>query len=113
MIAAIALVRSQSVNTNAPTTPPPVVNVRELPGLEAGPPPWLPELEHLRARLDALGLAARAGTSLHTHQHLDVFVNGERVAVPAGIGIGDGLLSPRRTHDASGVLHVESPTVRS
>jgi hypothetical protein len=112
-IAAIGLTRSHSASTNVPTTPPPVVSVRALPGLEAGPPPWPAELGHLRARLDGLGLPARAGTTLHVHQHLDVFVNGERVIVPAGIGIGEGFLSPLHTHDASGVIHVESTTVRS
>jgi hypothetical protein len=113
-IAAIALTRSNSASTNVPTTPPPVVNVAALPGLEAGPPPWPAELEHLRARLQALGLPAlaREGTTLHVHQHVDVFVNGKRVIVPAGIGIGDGFSSPLHTHDASGVIHVESPTVR-
>ncbi|HVD87600.1 MAG TPA: hypothetical protein VNB91_01735, partial [Jatrophihabitantaceae bacterium] len=55
----------------------------------------------------------RAGLTLHVHQHLDVFVNGKRVIVPAGIGIGDGFLSPLHTHDDSGVIHVESTTVRS
>jgi hypothetical protein len=113
VIAALALGRSHSVNTNAPTTTPPVVDVRALPGLEAGPPPWPAEIERLRARLDAVGVPARAGTTLHTHQHLDVFVNGKRVLVPAGIGIGKGLISPLHTHDASGVIHVESTTVRS
>jgi hypothetical protein len=112
-IAAIALTRSNSASSNVPTTPPPVVNVAALPGLEAGPPPWPAELEHLRARFDALGLPARQGTALHVHQHVDVFVNGKRVIVPAGIGIGDGFISPLHTHDASGVIHVESPTVRS
>jgi hypothetical protein len=114
-IAAIALTRSNSASPNVPTTPPPVVNVAALPGLEAGPPPWPAEIEHLRARLLAIGLPAlsRAGTTLHIHQHVDVFVNGKRVIVPAGIGIGDGFSSPLHTHDASGVIHVESPTVRS
>ena len=113
VIAAIALGRSHSVDTNAPTTAPPVVNVQSLPGLEAGPPPWPAEIEHLRARLDAVGVPARAGTNLHTHEHLDVFVNGRRVLVPAGIGIGEGLIAPLHTHDSSGVIHVESRTVRS
>jgi hypothetical protein len=89
------------------------VNVRALPALEAGPPPWPAEIGGLRARLDAIGIPARSGTTLHTHQHLDVFVNGKRVVVPAGIGIGEGLISPLHTHDASGVIHVESTTVRS
>jgi len=113
VIAAIGLARSHSVNTNAPTTTPPVVTVRALQGLETGPPPWRAEIGGLRARLDAIGVPARAGTALHTHQHLDVFVNGKRVIVPAGIGIGDGLIAPLHTHDASGVIHVESTTVRS
>jgi hypothetical protein len=70
----------------------------------------------------------------HVHSHLDVFVNGEPVQVPAGIGIAiddpavhhevleDGsdayggidppckqpCVSPLHTHDVSGVLHTES-----
>lgn len=113
VIAAIALARSNSVNTDAPTTTPPVVNVQALRALEAGPRPWPAEIGRLRARLDAIGVPARSGTTLHTHQHLDVFVNGKRVVVPAGIGIGEGFISPLHTHDASGVVHVESTTVRS
>ena len=112
-IAAIALTRSHSASPNVPTTPPPVVNVTALPGLAAGPPPWPAEIGHLRTRLHALGLPARAGTTLHIHQHVDVFVDGKRVIVPAGIGIGERFISPLHTHDASGVIHVESTTVRS
>src|SRR6476619_7075254 len=71
----------------------------------------------LRLRLRALGLPAlgREGSALHVHQHLDMFVNGRRVAVPAGIGIGaaQGFISPLHTHDASGIVHVESPDVRT
>jgi hypothetical protein len=113
VIAALALGRSNSVNTNAPTTTPPAVTVQALQGLATGPPPWPAETGRLRARLVAIGVPARAGTTLHTHQHLDVFVNGQRVNVPAGIGIGEGFISPLHTHDASGVIHVESTTVRS
>ncbi len=52
---------------------------------------------------------------LHIHSHLDVFVDGRRVVVPAGIGIDPYLrfFSPLHTHDTSGVIHVESPTVRT
>jgi len=91
------------------------VNVVALPGLEEGPPPWPAELGHLRERLRALGLPAlsRSGTKLHIHQHLDVFAHGKRVVVPAGIGIAEQFISPLHTHDASGVIHVESPAVRS
>ena len=71
----------------------------------------------MRGRLDALGLPAlgREGTALHTHQHLDLFVHARHVVVPAGIGIDAGgrFISPIHTHDASGVIHVESPQVRT
>jgi len=72
----------------------------------------------------------------HVHAHLDVFVNGQRVTVPAGIGInihdpgvhvfpdiagatGYGgisppcatpCISPLHTHDVTGIIHTESPT---
>ena len=91
---------------------------------------------------DALALARRAGFTpktheffaYHVHAHLDVFVNGRQVRVPAGIGIAiddpavhrfperDGsvgyggisppckhpCISPLHTHDPDGILHTES-----
>ena len=90
---------------------------------------------------DPLGLTRRAGLApethetlvFHVHAHLDVFVDGQPVQVPAGIGIniadpavhteGEGAdrtyggispackqvcISPLHTHDTSGVLHTES-----
>ena len=66
----------------------------------------------------------------HVHAHLDVFFNGDRVVVPAGIAIdtkdpavqanasGVGLrhdcdkpcISPLHTHGTDGVLHTETKT---
>jgi len=68
----------------------------------------------------------------HTHAHLDVFINGEHIEVPGGIGIDttasgveenpstdypgkqyrvltcdNPCLSPLHTHDPSGTLHTE------
>jgi hypothetical protein len=93
------------------------------------------------APADPMGQAAKAGVAgepaerlqYHVHAHLDVFVNGNRVEVPAGIGIdtanpavkqfpldggkvGWGLqsecakacISPLHTHDPSGIIHTES-----
>src|SRR5689334_18431758 len=90
---------------------------------------------------DPMGLAVAAGLkpqpkeflANHVHAHLDVFVDGKRVTVPAGVGIkiddpavrhetlADGsdnyggiqlcnepCISPLHTHDTSGVLHTES-----
>ncbi len=59
-----------------------------------------------KAGLDVL---TAEGTVLHIHQHLDIVVNGQNIAVPAEIGVGTGFISPIHTHDAGGVIHVESP----
>lgn len=87
-----------------------------LPGQLTGPAPWAANAGGLAPRLAALGLPALGfeGTALHIHQHLDVFVDGKRVVVPAGIGINPHgrFISPLHTHDTSGVIHVESTTVR-
>jgi hypothetical protein len=89
---------------------------RPLPGLQTGPAPWPAERFLLGQRLPILGIPAltEEGQALHTHQHLDVYVNGKHVPIPPGIGFDAQLrfLSPLHTHDTSGVIHVESPTVR-
>jgi hypothetical protein len=75
------------------------------------------------------GVSAQTNEQLayHIHSHLAIYVNGTAKAVPAGIGIvkpwttqalsGGGIfvdggkqLYYLHTHDATGVLHVESPT---
>ena len=65
-------------------------------------------------RLDEIGLPAlgQEGSVLHIHQHLDLFVDGKRLPVPAGIGVdpNGSFISPLHTHDAAGVVHVESPS---
>jgi hypothetical protein len=100
-----------------------------------GGPPWL-------APTDPMALTRRAGLTpethefvfLHVHSHLDVFVNGTSVPIPAGIGIDirdsavrrikalDGTtgyggitpacaqpcISPLHTHFDDGVLHTEA-----
>src|SRR5712691_4730540 len=88
-----------------------------VPGLQTGPAPWLPETATLRARLAAIGLPAleQEGTILHTHQHLDILVNGAAIEVPANVGINQTELyiAPIHTHDVTGILHVESDDVRA
>jgi hypothetical protein len=87
-----------------------------LPGLQAGPPPWPPELSHLRQRLRLLHLPASSSmaANLHHHDLLQIFVHGKPVTVPASIGINPtaGFLTSIHTHDDSGIIHVESPTIR-
>ena len=86
-----------------------------LPGINTGDAPWPAELDHLKERLAADGLPALAeeGTVLHTHQHLDIFIDGKPVPVPAGAGINEAqvFISPSHVHDDTGILHVESPKI--
>jgi hypothetical protein len=108
---------------------------RAAPTPSMGAVPW-------PAPADPMKLTERAGLTpethefvfLHVHAHLDVFVNGEPVVVPAGIGIDidnpsvrrykakDGstgyggisppcaqpCISPLHTHFTDGVLHTEA-----
>jgi hypothetical protein len=93
------------------------------------------------ARARAAGLVPETAEQLayHVHAHLDVFVNGRKVTVPAGLGIdttnpgvhdfpdypkGTGAtaygginppcttacISPLHTHDVTGIVHTESST---
>jgi hypothetical protein len=87
-----------------------------LPGLQTGPAPWDANTADLAARLRAIGLpplSPAEGTAVHIHQHLDIYVDGRPVPVPALVGIDPSVgFAPLHVHDTSGVIHVESPTVR-
>jgi hypothetical protein len=85
-----------------------------LPGVRKTKAPWPPEYASLSDRLPSLGLNALSQEALafHIHQHLDIFVDGKRVAggVPALIGINDSAyITELHTHTPDGVIHVESP----
>ena len=89
-------------------------SIAALPGALKTPPPWPPNTGRLQQRLRAIGLAplTEEGQALHTHQHLDIFVDGEPVEVPGDLGIGEGFISDLHTHASypPGIVHVESPT---
>ena len=57
--------------------------------IQTGAPPWPADAVGLQARLEADGLQVLTaeGQVQHTHQHLDVYVDGAHVDVPADIGI--------------------------
>ena len=90
-----------------------VVSYNTLPGIRKTKAPWPPEYQYLADRLPALGLTTlpQEAVSTHYHSHLDVFVDGKKVNVPSLIGINAGAqyLTQLHTHDARGVIHVESP----
>jgi hypothetical protein len=107
------------------------------PAIRTTKAPW-PAPENAMALTCKAGLVPEDAENLeyHVHAHLDVFVNGRPVIVPAGIGIdldnpavradrnGSGLvigagltqvcdqpcISPLHTHDLSGILHTETKT---
>jgi len=96
-----------------PTPTPENTRVGQLPGLQTEKIPWIPEINHLKERLNLIGLPVLTveGTVLHTHQHLDIYINGKQTEIPGGIGINEvaGFVSPIHTHDTTGIIHVESP----
>ena len=48
--------------------------------------------------------------NFHHHAHLSIFVNGSSYLIPAGVGIKlPGCIYWLHTHDASGLIHIESP----
>jgi len=118
-IAVIALLLLTGVCFPQSSSRPANRSFRSLPGLQMSPPPWQAELSRLGERLDAIGFPklpwGDMNLTLHTHQHLDVFIHGKPVTVPANIGISSApkFLSPLHTHDATGVIHVESPTIET
>jgi hypothetical protein len=89
-----------------------------LPGLMVGKGPWGPnDGQNLKERLKAIGLHAlpRESLTLHIHAHLDIVVGKRQFGVPPLIGINltQRFITELHTHDQSGIIHVESPTVRT
>jgi hypothetical protein len=123
---------TRTVVTQAPAAQ----TIPAAPTPATGAAPWPPPPDPL-VRAAAAGLVPEVRESLqyHVHSHLDVFVNGQPVQVPSGIGINitdpgvqhapdpaggndyGGIsgcatpcISPLHTHDFSGWLHTESST---
>ena len=116
LIAVAAAVLFVVFNNNNSKSAVSIPNSDKLVGVQTGPAPWNAALDTLPDRLKPLGLnpLTNEGEVVHIHQHLDIFDNGKKVTVPSQIGIYDGqFLTELHTHDASGVMHVESPTKRN
>src|SRR6266516_732681 len=92
------------------------VDFSHLPGLQTEPPPWDNGAANLSDKLPIVHLQALTaeGAVLHIHQHLDIYLNGQHLTVPEGIGIDDNsFLTEIHTHDTTGLIHVESPTQKT
>jgi hypothetical protein len=50
-------------------------------------------------------------TGYHIHAHLTIYINGQQVAIPQGVGIAtdQSCLYWLHTHDSTGVIHIEAP----
>lgn len=79
----------------------------------AADPPW-PLPADVNARVQAAGLdTGPMGTADHYHVHLDLFVDGEEMPVPADLGVdpATGAMSAVHTHTPDGLVHVEADAV--
>jgi hypothetical protein len=111
--AVIAFVVLRDDNGGGTKTTTTATNYNTLPGIRKTKAPWPPEYEFLADRLLPLGLQTlgQEGQATHYHSHLDIFVDGKRITVPALVGINPGAnyITELHTHDTRGVIHVESP----
>jgi hypothetical protein len=108
-----------SAGNAAPQDPP---SAHSTAGLRAASLPWdRPANQQARVKAAGLSLTPEETLAVHYHAHLDVFVNGQPVPVPAGLGINAGPngelpehgapgIAPLHTHDPSGIVHIEAPS---
>ena len=63
--------------------------------------------------IDGIECNTKEFVALHNHAHLDFYVNGNPMTVPAQIGmVNNTCLYWMHTHDTGGVIHIESPKSR-
>lgn len=109
VVAAVAAV----VVAASAAAPPPRVAGLPSPAAASGAsmPPWTPPADP-GPGIAAAGLSTSTMTSdgAHFHPHLDIRVDGRAVPVAADIGVSPatGTMSELHTHDASGIVHIES-----
>lgn len=74
----------------------------------------VPNDSELLSNMKVVGLIplASEGNAQHTHQHLAITINGQKMPIPKNIGIGSDFISPIHTHEEDGIIHVESPVVK-
>ena len=111
-IAILVIAAGIFIGIRRANTPPLPKVTASLSSLQTGPAPWQPEYTHLPNRLKSIGLSllGAEGTAQHIHAHLDIYIHGQPVVVPAEIGIPPtGGITPVHTHDTSGIIHIESP----
>jgi hypothetical protein len=91
------------------------VDFSQISDLQTGPPPWNNGSGGLQDKLTIVHLdpLPQEALAFHIHQHLDVYLNGKHVTVPAFIGIYDNsFITQMHTHRTDGIIHVESAQTR-
>lgn len=56
----------------------------------------------------ATGVPCLTSEKFHLHPHLTILVDGEEVPVPANVGVFSDCTQELHTHEADGIIHVES-----
>ena len=81
------------------------------PGASTGHPDATPLVE--RAKAAGIPLLGKEGSATHTHTVVRVLVDGVTQVIPAGVGIdgASGSIAAVHTHEATGIVPVESPQV--
>jgi len=112
LVALVAVgVAVAAIRSNGSSAKPVLVDFAAMSGLQSGAPPWNNGSGELQQRLSDVHLnpLPQEQLAFHIHQHIDTYVNGRHVALPAGIGIyGNSFITEIHTHQPDGVIHVES-----
>ncbi len=105
--AVLSLASLLLLDRNQELTPP-----GQLPGLlKTQDVPWPANSALVLDRAGDRGLPG-AGSALHIHANVQLFVHGTQEEVPQGIGINGNDDASIHTHTADGVVHIESDTQR-
>jgi hypothetical protein len=81
-----------------------------LPGIMKAQP-WGPNLDQANERLAKLNLPSLSETVLHHHADLYIYIDGQPITIPGGVGINASnptVASPLHTHQSTGTIHIES-----
>lgn len=65
------------------------------------------------ADVDGLTCAPGMSVNYHVHAHLAIVNNGTRLALPKNIGILSSCDYEMHTHDQTGIIHIEAPSVKN
>ena len=61
--------------------------------------------------IDGIPCSSMEELAYHIHAHLDIFVDGQYYVVPSNIGVATSCIYWLHTHDSTGIIHIEAPSV--